>query len=106
MSWSTSRTGPVLRELREGAGLSPDQLADRMLHEGFSSSRVRTTQDLAEHLRAIEAGEPWPFEHGTDALPFRRACIKAVARHHDDNARLCDAMAADVLAHQGLPPGG
>ena len=108
MSWSMPRTGSVVRELRERASLSPEELAGRMLTEGFSSSRVHHPHNLAEHIRTIEAGGPWPLEHKKDVLPFRRACIRAVQgqrdddRQRDDDARLRDAMTADVLAHEGL----
>lgn len=96
------RTGPVVRGLRIGASLSPEQLADEMLSKGFSSDRVHTSQDLADHIRTIEAGGPWPLEHRKDVLPFRRTCIQAVRGTPDDDKRLRDAMTADVLEHEGL----
>jgi hypothetical protein len=106
-----SQFGVMLQNGRRIAGLSIEQLAERMIANGFPShqnsqqdhDRLQDRAFLAGHIRAIETAtvsDPWPFAPLT--IEFTDPAARSLAGVFEIARCLDMAMALDVLVRASL----
>lgn len=91
-----SQFGHALRKWRGRVDFSREDLARALIASGFSSPRASTASEVADGIKAIESGEPWPF--GADRRQqFVDLCGQILSKSPDARKELAIAMAIDIL---------
>jgi hypothetical protein len=90
-----STLGAAIRRWRSRRGWSEKDLANCLLNDGFQPSTA-DSDELANHIRTLEASELWPL--ADDLLrPFLRSCSRCLRLNQSEREELDQEAIYHVL---------